>query len=80
MFKKILIAFIILFGLYYIFLFSHIPESLQLIFKVIPMLLMIILAAIQKPVHKKISTIDYYRSSILYDWRLYIAMVFNWAN
>lgn len=53
MFKKILIAFIILFGLYYIFLFSHIPESLQLIFKVIPMLLMIILAAIQKPVHKK---------------------------
>ncbi|ODV54585.1 MULTISPECIES: lysoplasmalogenase [Lysinibacillus] len=53
MFKKLLIVFIILFGLYYIFLFSHIPESLQLIFKVIPMLLMIILAAIQKPVHIK---------------------------
>ncbi|XRD25456.1 lysoplasmalogenase family protein [Lysinibacillus fusiformis] len=53
MFKKLLIAFIILFGLYYIFLFSHIPESLQLIFKVIPMLLMIILATIQKPVHIK---------------------------
>jgi len=46
--KKILIAFIILFGLYYIFFLSHIPESLILIFKVIPMLLIIILAATSK--------------------------------
>lgn len=43
--KKILIAFIILFGLYYVFFLSHIAESLILIFKVIPMLLIIILAA-----------------------------------
>ncbi|WP_337991827.1 lysoplasmalogenase [Lysinibacillus sp. JNUCC 51] len=43
--KKVLLAFIILFGLYYIFFLSHIPESLILIFKVIPMLLIIILAA-----------------------------------
>ncbi|MEK5230519.1 lysoplasmalogenase [Lysinibacillus sp. FSL K6-0232] len=40
-----------LFSLYYIFLFSHIAEGLTLIFKVIPMLLMIILATIQKPLH-----------------------------
>ncbi len=53
MLKKFLIGFIILFGLYYIFLFSHIAESLKLIFKVIPMLLIIILAAIQKPLHIK---------------------------
>ncbi|WP_241774600.1 lysoplasmalogenase [Lysinibacillus sp. FJAT-14222] len=46
--KKILLTFIILFGLYYIFFFSHITESLILIFKVIPMLLIIILAATPK--------------------------------
>ncbi|MGE7676332.1 lysoplasmalogenase [Lysinibacillus sp. NPDC094403] len=46
--KKILIAFIILFGLYYIFFFSHIAESLKLVFKVIPMLLIIVLVATQK--------------------------------
>ncbi|MGE7917148.1 lysoplasmalogenase [Lysinibacillus xylanilyticus] len=46
--KKILIPFIILFGLYYIFFFSQIAESLKLVFKVIPMLLIIILAATQK--------------------------------
>jgi len=46
--KKILIPFIILFGLYYIFFFSHIAESLKLVFKVIPMLLIIILAATPK--------------------------------
>ncbi|PJO41368.1 lysoplasmalogenase [Lysinibacillus xylanilyticus] len=46
--KKVLLAFIILFGLYYIFFLSHIPESLILIFKVIPMLLIIILAATSK--------------------------------
>ncbi|MFJ7733732.1 lysoplasmalogenase [Lysinibacillus sp. NPDC097231] len=46
--KKIFITFIILFGLYYIFFFSHIAESLKLVFKVIPMLLIIILAATQK--------------------------------
>ncbi|MFJ7982055.1 lysoplasmalogenase [Lysinibacillus xylanilyticus] len=46
--KKVLLAFIILFGLYYIFFLSHIPESLILIFKVIPMLLIIILAATPK--------------------------------
>lgn len=53
MLKKLLIGVIILLGLYYIFLFSHIAESLKLIFKVIPMLLIIILAAIQKPLHIK---------------------------
>ncbi|WP_342442325.1 lysoplasmalogenase [Lysinibacillus sp. FSL K6-0075] len=53
MLKKILIGVIILSGLYYIFFFSHIAESLKLIFKVIPMLLIIILAAIQKPLHIK---------------------------
>jgi len=46
--KKVLLAFIILFGLYYIFFLSHIPESLILIFKVIPMLLIIILAVTPK--------------------------------
>ncbi|MEY9974493.1 putative membrane protein YhhN [Lysinibacillus sp. RC46] len=46
--KKVLIAFIILFGLYYVFFLSHIAESLILIFKVIPMLLIIILAATSK--------------------------------
>lgn len=46
--KKILLTCIILFGLYYIFFFSHITESLILIFKVIPMLLIIILAATPK--------------------------------
>ncbi|WP_433595763.1 lysoplasmalogenase [Lysinibacillus xylanilyticus] len=46
--KKVLLAFIILFGLYYIFFLSHIPESLILIFKVIPMLLIIILAVTTK--------------------------------
>ena len=46
--KKILLTCIILFGLYYIFFFSHITESLILIFKVIPMLLIIILAALPK--------------------------------
>lgn len=53
MLKKLLIGVIILFGLYYIFFFSHIAESLKLIFKVIPMLLIIILALIQKPLHIK---------------------------
>ncbi|GAB0169971.1 lysoplasmalogenase [Lysinibacillus sp. CTST325] len=46
--KKILIAFIILFGLYYVFFLPHIAESLILIFKVIPMFLIIILAATSK--------------------------------
>ncbi|MED3804226.1 lysoplasmalogenase [Lysinibacillus xylanilyticus] len=46
--KKVLLAFIILFGLYYIFFLSQIPENLILIFKVIPMLLIIILAATPK--------------------------------
>ncbi|WP_374964062.1 lysoplasmalogenase [Lysinibacillus sp. RS5] len=46
--KKILLTFITLFGLYYIFFFSEIAESLKLVFKVIPMLLIIILAATQK--------------------------------
>ena len=49
--KKLLISCIILFGLYYIFFFSHIPEELTLIFKVIPMILIIILAAMQKVPH-----------------------------
>ncbi|MCL1697950.1 lysoplasmalogenase [Lysinibacillus sp. BPa_S21] len=48
--KKFLIAFIILFGLYYIFFLSHIPQSLILIFKVIPMIFIIILAATSKNV------------------------------
>ncbi|MGE7953863.1 lysoplasmalogenase [Lysinibacillus xylanilyticus] len=46
--KKILLTCIMLFGLYYIFFFSEIAESLKLVFKVIPMLLIIILAATQK--------------------------------
>ncbi|MFJ5790755.1 lysoplasmalogenase [Lysinibacillus sp. NPDC093197] len=46
--RKILLTFIILFGLYYIFFFSHIDQSLKLIFKVIPMILIIIMAATQK--------------------------------
>jgi len=46
--KKILLTLIMLFGLYYIFFFSQIAESLKLVFKVIPMLLIIILAATQK--------------------------------
>lgn len=46
--KKFLLTCIILFGLYYIFFFSYITESLILIFKVIPMLLIIILAALPK--------------------------------
>ena len=51
--KKLLISCINLFGLYYIFFFSHIPEELTLIFKVIPMILIIILAAMQKVPHIK---------------------------
>ena len=51
--KKLLISCIILFGFYYIFFFSHISEELTLIFKVIPMILIIILAAIQKAPHAK---------------------------
>ncbi|WP_068985942.1 lysoplasmalogenase [Lysinibacillus xylanilyticus] len=46
--KKILLTLIMLFGFYYIFFFSQIAESLKLVFKVIPMLLIIILAATQK--------------------------------
>ncbi|MGE7842531.1 lysoplasmalogenase [Lysinibacillus sp. NPDC093712] len=46
--RKILLTFIILFGLYYIFFFSHIDQSLKLIFKVIPMILIIIMAATKK--------------------------------
>ena len=48
LFKKILILVIAMFGFYYIFFYSHIEESLKLIFKIIPMLLIIILAASQK--------------------------------
>ncbi|MFY0517486.1 lysoplasmalogenase [Lysinibacillus sp. UGB7] len=51
--KKILITCISVLGLYYIFFFSHIAESLKLIFKVIPMILIIILAATQKVPHIK---------------------------
>ncbi|MGN4125128.1 lysoplasmalogenase [Lysinibacillus sphaericus] len=51
--KKILITCISVLGLYYIFFFSHITESLKLIFKVIPMILIIILAATQKVPHIK---------------------------
>lgn len=51
--KKLFISCIILCGLYYIFFFSHIPEGLTLIFKVIPMILIIILAAMQKVPHIK---------------------------
>ncbi|MFJ7951479.1 lysoplasmalogenase [Lysinibacillus sp. NPDC096418] len=53
MIKKLLISCIILFGLYYIFFFSYIPKGLTLIFKVIPMILIIILAAMQKVPHIK---------------------------
>ncbi|MGE7111312.1 lysoplasmalogenase [Lysinibacillus sp. NPDC047702] len=52
MFKKILILVIAMFGFYYIFFYSHIEESLKLIFKIIPMLLIIILAASQKSFKK----------------------------
>jgi len=48
LFKKFLIPVIAVFGFYYIFFYSHIEENLKLIFKVIPMLLIIILAASQK--------------------------------
>ncbi|MFJ7668673.1 lysoplasmalogenase [Lysinibacillus sp. NPDC097195] len=48
MVRKILLAFIILFGLYYIFFFSHIDQRVILIFKIIPMILIIIMAAIPK--------------------------------
>ena len=51
--KKILVSCIFLFGLYYIFFFSHISEEWTLIFKVIPMILIIILAALQKVPHVK---------------------------
>ena len=50
--KKLLIGVIILL-VFIIFFFSHIAESLKLIFKVIPMLLIIILVMIQKPLHIK---------------------------
>ena len=46
--RKILLAFIILFGLYYIFFFSHIDQRLTLIFKIIPMILIIFMAATAK--------------------------------
>ena len=46
--KKILLTFIILLGLYYIFFLSHIDQSLKLIFKIIPMILIIVMAATQK--------------------------------
>ena len=51
--KKLFISCIILFGLFYIFFRPHIPEDLILIFKVIPMILIIILAAMQKVPHIK---------------------------
>lgn len=51
--KKIIIACITVLGLYYIFFFSHITESMKLIFKVIPMILIILLAATQKVLHIK---------------------------
>lgn len=53
MIKRLLISSILLFGFYYIFFFSHIPKEWTLIFKVIPMILIIILAAIQKVPHVK---------------------------
>lgn len=46
--KKCLMPVIVVFGFYYIFFYSHIEENLKLIFKVIPMLLIIILAASHK--------------------------------
>lgn len=51
--KKLFISCIILFGLFYIFFRPHIPEDLILISKVIPMILIIILAAMQKVPHIK---------------------------
>lgn len=53
MIKKLLISCIVLLGLFYIFFFSHIAEKWTLIFKIIPMILIIILAAIQKVPHIK---------------------------
>ncbi|KOY84109.1 lysoplasmalogenase [Lysinibacillus macroides] len=50
MIKKYLITFIVLFSLYYIFGYSSIAESLTLIFKVLPMLLIIILAIYERAV------------------------------
>ncbi|WP_339261286.1 lysoplasmalogenase [Lysinibacillus sp. FSL K6-3209] len=46
--KKLLLTCIIVFGLYYIFFFSHIDQSVKLIFKVIPMILLIFMAITQK--------------------------------
>lgn len=46
--RKILLTLTVLFGLYYIFFFSHIDQSLKLLFKVIPMILIIVMAATQK--------------------------------
>ncbi|GLC88081.1 lysoplasmalogenase [Lysinibacillus piscis] len=48
MLKKWLLPFILLFGLYYVFFFTHIQENLQLVFKVIPMILIIVLATTTK--------------------------------
>lgn len=49
--KELFISCIILFGLYYTFFRNHISEDLILIFKVIPMILIFILAAMQKVPH-----------------------------
>ncbi|QPQ33430.1 lysoplasmalogenase [Lysinibacillus sp. JNUCC-52] len=46
--RKILLTLAVLFGLYYIFFFSHIDQSLKLLYKVIPMILIIVMAATQK--------------------------------
>ncbi|MEG0260528.1 MAG: lysoplasmalogenase [Lysinibacillus sp.] len=53
MLNKALITAIILFGLFYVFCYSVIPVSLQLIFKVIPMILIIVLATTQNVPHIK---------------------------
>ncbi|WP_337983124.1 lysoplasmalogenase [Lysinibacillus sp. C5.1] len=46
--KKWLLTCIIVLGLYYIFFFSHIDQNVKLIFKVIPMILIIFMAITQK--------------------------------
>ena len=51
MIKRLLISSILLFGFYYIIFFSHISKEWTLIFKVIPMILIVILAAIHKAPH-----------------------------
>ena len=55
--KKILFVLTIIFGVYYVFLFDTIPSDLKMVFKLIPMVFIILFALLTRNVDRRYYTL-----------------------